>query len=280
MKTLVNKTLFITGASRGIGRAIALRAAADGARIAIVAKTDKPHPTLPGTIHTVASEIVDAGGEALPIPVDIRRDDEIAKAVRDTVERFGGIDIVINNASALDLSTTLNLPMSRFDLMFDINVRGTFAVTRACLPHLRRSANPHILTMSPPLDLVPTWFGEHCAYTVSKYAMSMTVLGFAEEFHGDGVAVNALWPQTMIETAASRLLGMPQSACRWPEIMADAAHAVLVQPARACTGNFFIDEDVLRAAGLRNFDKYATTLGVDLALDLFVREPEGVNRND
>lgn len=272
MSTLRDKTVLITGGSRGIGRAIALRAAADGARVVIAAKTDVPHPTLPGTIHTVAREIVDRGGEALPLALDVRNDEAIAAAVDATVTRFGGIDVLVNNASALNLSKTSNLPMSRFDLMFDINVRGTFATTRACLPHLTRAENPHVLTLSPPLDLVPGWFGDHCAYTMSKYAMSMTVLGFADEFRDRGIAVNALWPRTMIETAASGLLGVRADGCRVPEIMADAAHAVLVQDSRACTGRFFIDEDVLRDAGLRDFERYAVSPGAALTTDLFVHE--------
>jgi citronellol/citronellal dehydrogenase len=270
MTTLRSKTIFITGGSRGIGRAIAHRAAADGARIVIAAKTDTPHPKLGGTVHTVAQEIIELGGEALPLVVDVRDDAALVDAVAVAVERFGGIDVLVNNASALNLSKTLDLPMSRFDLMFDINVRGTFAATKACLPHLKTAQNPHVLTLSPPLDLVPRWFGDHCGYTMSKYAMSMTVLGFAEEFRDDGVAVNALWPRTMIETAASEIIGVSADGCRKPEIMADAAYAILTRDSRTCTGNFFLDETVLRDCGTSNFERYASTPGASLVDDLFV----------
>jgi citronellol/citronellal dehydrogenase len=271
MTTLRSKTIFITGGSRGIGRAIAHRAAADGARIVIAAKTDTPHPKLRGTIHTVAQEIIELGGEALPLVVDVRDDAALVDAVAVAVERFGGIDVLVNNASALNLSKTLDLPMGRFDLMFDINVRGTFAATKACLPHLKTAQNPHVLTLSPPLDLVPRWFGDHCGYTMSKYAMSMTVLGFAEEFRDYRVAVNALWPCTMIETEASEIIGVSADECRKPEIMADAAYAILTRDSRTCTGNFFLDENVLRDCGTSNFERYASTPGASLVNDLFVR---------
>jgi citronellol/citronellal dehydrogenase len=274
MTTLRSKTIFITG-----GRAMAHRAAADGARIVIAAKTDAPHPKLPGTIHTVAKEIIELCGEALPLVVDVRDDAALVDAVAVAVKRFGGIDVLVNNASAVNLSKTLDLPMSRFDLIFDINVRGTFAATKACLPHLKTAQNPHVLTLSPPLDLVPRWFGDHCGYTISKYAMSMTVLGyamsmtvlgFAAEFRDDGMAVNALWPRTMIETAASEIIGVSADGCRRPEIMADAAYAILTRDSRTCTGNFFLDEDVLRDSGTSNFERYASTPGASLVNDLFV----------
>jgi citronellol/citronellal dehydrogenase len=274
MTTLRSKTIFITG-----GRAMAHRAAADGARIVIAAKTDAPHPKLPGTIHTVAKEIIELCGEALPLVVDVRDDAALVDAVAVAVKRFGGIDVLVNNASAVNLSKTLDLPMSRFDLIFDINVRGTFAATKACLPHLKTAQNPHVLTLSPPLDLVPRWFGDHCGYTISKYAMSMTVLGyamsmtvlgFAAEFRDDGMAVNALWPRTMIETAASEIIGVSADGCRRPEIMADAAYAILTRDSRTCTGNFFLDEDVLRDCGTSNFERYASTPGASLVNDLFV----------
>ncbi|MGI3903153.1 MAG: SDR family oxidoreductase [Janthinobacterium lividum] len=271
MTTLAGKTIFITGGSRGIGRAIALRAAGDGANIVIAAKTDKPHPKLPGTIHSVAQEIVRRGGQALPIAIDIRDDDAIVAAVARTVERFGSLDILVNNASALNVAKTSDLPMNRFDLMFDINVRGTFATTKACFADLRRASNPHVLTLSPPLDLVPRWFGDHCAYTMSKYAMSMSVLGFAEELRPYGIGVNALWPRTMIATAAMGALGVDTVGCRTPDIMADAAYAVLIRDGKHCTGNFFIDEDVLRASGSVDFERYSVTPGAPLTPDLFVR---------
>jgi citronellol/citronellal dehydrogenase len=221
-------------------------------------------------VHTVAEEIIELGGEALPLVVDVRDDAALVDAVAVAAERFGGIDVLVNNASALNLSKTLDLPMSRFDLMFDINVRGAFAATKACLPYLKTAQNPHVLTLSPPLDLVPRWFGDHCGYTMSKYAMSMTVLGFAEEFRDDGVAVNALWPRTMIETEASKIIGVSADGCRKPEIMADAAYAILTRDSRTCTGNFFMDENVLRDCGTTNFERYASRPGANLVNDLFV----------
>jgi citronellol/citronellal dehydrogenase len=267
---LRDRTLFITGGSRGIGRAIALKAAADGANVVIAAKTDTPHPKLPGTIHSVAQEIEDAGGNSLALQLDIRDDQAIQAAVIAAVDRFGGIDILVNNASALNLSKTVDLPMARFDLMFDVNVRGTFAVTQACVPHLAKAENPHVLTLCPPLDLVPSWFGDHVAYTMSKFGMSMSVLGMAEEFKPQRIAVNALWPRTMIETAASKMFGLSSEGCRTPEIMADAAYAVLTRDSGSCTGNFFVDEYLLREAGMRDFDRYAAVPGVALISDLFV----------
>nr|AAR27578.1 short chain dehydrogenase [Rhodococcus sp. TK6] len=270
MTTLRDRTVFITGGSRGIGRAIALRAAADGANIVIAAKTDIPHPKLPGTIHSVADEIVTAGGRALPLVVDVRNDDQIAAAVDKAAATFGGIDVLVNNASAIFLEQTLSTPMSRFDLVLDINVRGTFAVSQACLPHLARSTNPHILTLSPPLELNPKWFAAHCAYTMSKYAMSMTVLGLAAEFRDRGIAVNALWPQTMIETAASSVIGVEAAGCRTTEIMSDAAHAIVTSLSSELTGHFFIDEDLLRQRGSTDFRKYEVVPGMPLVKDLFV----------
>jgi citronellol/citronellal dehydrogenase len=269
--SLRGKTVLITGGSRGIGRSIALKAAADGANIVIAAKTNEPHPKLPGTIQTVAREIEEAGGRAVPLQLDVRRDDEIRSTVEKAVDAFGGIDILVNNASALNLSKTPDLPMSRFDLMLSVNLRGTFATTQACLPFLREASNPHVLVLSPPLDLVPSWFGDHCAYTISKYGMSMCVLGMAEEFRADGIAVNALWPRTMIDTAASKHFGLSGAGCRNPEIMADAAHAILTKDSGSFTGNFCIDEDVLRDAGMTSFEHYAVVAGAPLANDLFVR---------
>ena len=277
MATLAGKTLFVSGGSRGIGLAIALRAARDGANVAIAAKTSDPHPKLPGTIHSAAAEIEAAGGRALPLLCDIRDDAAVAGAVAATVARFGGIDILVNNASAISLTGTLATPMKRFDLMFGVNVRGTYACSQACLPHLVAAAkagrNPHILTLSPPLNLDPKWFAPHVAYTMAKYGMSMCVLGMAEEFRGAGVAVNALWPRTVIATAAIAMIpGASEQVAqmRRPDIMADAAHAVLTRDARATTGNFFLDEDVLREAGVTDFAGYAVQPGAPLMPDLFL----------
>ncbi len=256
--TLAGKTLFISGGSRGIGRAIALRAARDGARIAIAAKTDVPHAHLPGTIHTVAQEIAAVGGEALPIACDIRFEDQVAAAVAQTVAAFGGIDILVNNASAISLTDTLATPMKRFDLMLAVNLRGTFVCSQTCIPHLKLAANPHILTLAPPLDLRPQWFAPHLPYTISKYGMAMCVLGMAEEFRADGIGVNALWPRTVIATDALKLIpGIDLARCRRPEIVGDAAHAILTRPARTTTGNFFSDEEVLAAAGIKDLTTYA-----------------------
>jgi len=256
--TLAGKTLFISGASRGIGLAMALRAARDGANIAIAAKTDKPHPRLPGTIHTAAQEIEAAGGRALPLMVDIRDPVQVAEAVAATVDRFGGLDICINNASAIQLTGTLETPMRRFDLMHQVNARGTFCVSRACLPHLLKADNPHLLMISPPLNLNPRWFKNHVAYTMAKYGMSLCVLGMAAEFADRDVGVNALWPRTAIATAALKLLpGVDPAFCRTPEIMADAAHVVLTQPAADTSGNFFIDDEVLATAGVTDLTEYA-----------------------
>jgi citronellol/citronellal dehydrogenase len=269
--TLQGKTLFITGATRGIGKAIALRAARDGANIVIAAKSNVPNPKLPGTIHTAADEIVAAGGQALAIRCDVREEADVQAAVAATVERFGGIDILVNNASAISLTGTLDTPMKRFDLMFGVNVRGTFLASQACLPHLMKAANPHILTLAPPLNMAPKWFAPHVAYTMAKYGMSQCVLGMAEEFRGAGVAVNALWPRTVIHTAALAMIpGVDPARCRTVEIMADAAHAVLTTPSRERTGQFLIDEDVLRAAGMTDFSGYAVSPGADLLPDLFL----------
>ena len=270
------KTIFISGASRGIGLAIVRRCAADGANVAIVAKTAEPNPKLPGTIYSAADEIEAAGGKALPLQVDIRDEAQVVEAARRTVETFGGIDIVINNASAINLTPTGETSMKRFDLMFGVNVRGTFLVTQACLPHLQQSAqagrNPHVLTLAPPLNMQARWFAPHVAYTMAKYGMSMCVLGHAEEFRPLGIAVNALWPRTVIQTAALQMIpGVRPEHCRSVEIMADAAHAILTADARTTTGNFFIDETVLRERGVTDFDRYAVVPGSrSLMPDLFL----------
>ncbi|HEY0514307.1 MAG TPA: NAD(P)-dependent oxidoreductase [Thermoanaerobaculia bacterium] len=275
MADLKGKTLFITGASRGIGKAIALRAAADGANVAIAAKTAAPHPKLPGTIHEAAAEVEAAGGRALPLQVDIRDEDQVLSAVARTVETFGGIDILVNNASAINLTGTLQTPIKRFDLMWGVNARGTFLCSQACIPHLRQAPNPHILTLSPPINLDPRWFALHTAYTISKYGMSLCVLGMAAEFKADGIAVNALWPRTVIATAALAMLGgiAPPEKCRKPEIMADAAHVILTRDSREATGTFYIDEDVLREAGVTDFERYAVSPGQPLRTDLFLGDP-------
>jgi citronellol/citronellal dehydrogenase len=264
--SLRGKTLFISGASRGIGLAIAVRAAKDGANVAIAAKSDRPNPKLPGTIHTAAEAIEAAGGKALPMQVDIRDENAVAAAVKQCAEHFGGVDILVNNASAISLTGTLDTPMKRFDLMFGVNVRGTFVCSQACLPYLQESAkagrNPHILSLSPPLSMKPRWFAPHVAYTMAKYGMSMCVLGMAEEFRRDGVAVNALWPRTVIATAALNVIALADpKRGRKPDIMADAAHVILTRDARSCTGNFFIDDEVLASAGVNDLDQYAVTPG-------------------
>ena len=269
--SLKGKTLFITGASRGIGLAIALRAARDGANIAIAAKTVTPHPKLEGTIHSAAAAIEAAGGAALPIPCDIRDEKQIAEAVRQTAERFGGIDICINNASAISLTPTLETPAKRYDLMQAVNGRGTFLVSQACLPHLLKAPSGHILTMAPPIDLDPKWFAPHVAYTTAKYAMSLISLGLAAEFAGR-VAVNCLWPRTLIATAAIRNVVGGEEAMRQarrPDIMADAAHAILVKD-KSFTGNFLIDDSFLASEGVADFDRYRVDQTVDLGPDFFV----------
>ena len=273
MADLKDKTLFITGGSRGIGLAIALRAARDGANVVIAAKTTEPHPKLPGTIYTAAEAIERAGGRALPVQTDIREEDQVLAAVEQAVDHFGGIDILVNNASAISLTGTLATPMKRFDLMLGINTRGTYLCSRACLPHLKRAANPHILTLSPPINLNPRWFGPHVAYTIAKYGMSMCVLGMAEEFRAERIAVNALWPRTTIATAALQIIpGAAPEAGRTPEIMADAAHYVLTRPRGSLTGGFLIDEEVLREAGVTDFSRYAFKAGEKLRIDLFLDE--------
>jgi citronellol/citronellal dehydrogenase len=271
--SLRGKTLFISGGSRGIGLAIALRAARDGANVTIAAKTAEPHPKLPGTIHTAARAIEQAGGKALPVVCDIREEGQVAEAVARTAERFGGIDICVNNASAIQLTGTLETEMKRFDLMHQVNARGTFLVSRMCIPHLRLAENPHILNLAPPLDMAAKWFKGHVAYTMAKFGMSMCTLGMSAEFAADGIAVNSLWPLTAIDTAAVRnLLGGETVAAqsRSPDIMADAAYAVFNRPSREATGNFYIDEEVLRAEGVTDFSKYAPQATGPLAGDFFV----------
>jgi citronellol/citronellal dehydrogenase len=272
-RSLRGKVLVMSGGSRGIGLAIALRAARDGAGVAIIAKTEEPHPKLEGTIYSAAEEIRAAGGQALPIAGDVRDDDRVQAAVQQVVDAFGGIDICVNNASAIDLSPVGSITMKRYDLMQDINTRGTFVLTRACLPHLKRAANPHVLTLSPPLNLNPSWFGRSLAYTIAKYGMSMCTLGFAEEFRTYGVAANSLWPRTTIATAAVRnLLGGEDAMrnSRDPRIVADAAYAILTRPSRACTGRFFIDDEVLAEEGITDLSVYGgveNELQTDLFLD-------------
>ncbi len=271
MATLENKTIFITGASRGIGRSIALRCAQDGANIVIAAKTAEPHPKLSGTIHTVAREVEQAGGHALPLRVDIRDDEAVFAAVKQAAGTFGGIDILVNNASAINLTGTLATPIKRYDLMQAINARGTYLCSQACLPHLLKAANPHILTLSPPLNLNPRWVAAHAAYTISKYGMSLCTLGMAAEFKERGVAVNSLWPRTTIATAAVEVF-FPEAlaSSRKPEIMADAAYLVLTRDSRSATGNFYIDDEVLRAAGVTDLARYAVTPGVPPSPDIFL----------
>jgi citronellol/citronellal dehydrogenase len=273
---LSGKRIFITGGSRGIGLAIALRAARDGASIAIAAKTAEVNPKLPGTIYSAAEEIKAAGGKALPIQCDLRDENQIEAAVAQAAQEFGGIDILINNASAINLTKTEATPAKRFDLMFDVNVRGTFLTSQAVIPHLKKSAadgrNPHILNLSPPLSMKPVWFKNHVAYTMAKYGMSMCVLGMSAEFKRDGIGVNALWPRTAIDTAALAMIpGVDTAACRTPEILADAAYIILNRPAADCTGNFFVDDEVLASEGITDLDKYAVVPGTkDFLLDFFL----------
>lgn len=271
--SLTGKTLFITGASRGIGLAIGLRAARDGANVVVAAKTAKAHPKLPGTIFSAAAEIEAAGGKALALQVDVRCEESVQAAVDAAVDRFGGIDICVNNASAIALTGTFETEMKRYDLMHQINSRGTFLVSRACIPHLRNAENPHVLTMAPPLDLRPQWFAQHPAYTVSKYTMSLYMMAMAAEFLHEGIAFNALWPRTMIATSAikfnlSDAEGMRR--CRSPAIMADAACAIFERSSRQCSGRFFIDDEVLWAEGVSDFAAYAVDPSADLEVDLFV----------
>ena len=274
--TLAGKRIFITGGSRGIGLAIALRAAADGASIAIAAKTTEANPKLPGTIYTAADEINAAGGTALPIQCDLRDENQIEAAIKLAADTFGGIDILINNASAINLTRTEATPAKRFDLMFDVNVRGTFLTSQAAIPYLRASAeagrNPHILNLSPPLSMKPIWFKNHVAYTMAKYGMSMCVLGMAAEFKRDGIAVNALWPRTVIETAALQMIpGIDASAGRTPAILADSAYIIFNRPSTECTGNFFVDDELLASEGITDLEKYSVTPGTkDFLLDFFL----------
>ena len=271
-RSLAGKVIVMSGGSRGIGLAIALRAARDGAKVAIIAKTEEPHPKLEGTIHTAAAAIRAAGGEALPIAGDVRDDERVQAAVAQVVEHFGGIDICVNNASAIDLSTVDSIAMKRYDLMQDINTRGTFLLTKACLPQLKKAVNPHVLTLSPPLNLNPAWFGRSLAYAIAKYGMSLCTLGFAEEFREYGIAANSLWPRTTIATAAVRnLLGGEEAMrrSRDPRIVADAAHAILTRPSRHCTGRFFIDEEVLAEEGITDLSVYGGMEG-ELQTDIFL----------
>ena len=267
-----NKTIFITGATRGIGREIALRCARDGANVVVTGKTSDPHPKLPGTIHSVAAEVVAAGGQALAIQMDVRDENAITAAVAQAVAHFGGIDVLVNNASAIQLTNTLQTPARRLDLMWDVNMRATFLASQACIPHLKKAANPHVLSLSPPLDMQAKWFAPHVAYTMSKFGMSMVMLGMAREFAADGIAFNALWPRTTIATAAIEF-NFPEAilrASRKPAIMADAAHAILVRESRSCSGNFFIDEEVLRGSGVTDFSQYAVDPTVAPFKDLFL----------
>ncbi|HEY1838395.1 MAG TPA: NAD(P)-dependent oxidoreductase [Rhizomicrobium sp.] len=282
--SLKGKTLFVSGASRGIGLAIAVRAARDGANVAVVAKTAEPHPKLPGTIYTAAEEIEKAGGKALPVICDIRFEDQVQAAVEQTVAKFGGLDICVNNASAISLTGTLQTDMKRYDLMNGINARGTYLVSRTCIPHLKNAANPHVLNLSPPLDMSAKWFAGHTAYTMAKFGMSMCVLGMAAEFKDQGIAFNALWPRTGIATAAIRnaLAGDEgMQHCRTVDILADAAHMVFNKPAREFTGNFLIDDTFLAAEGITDFDKYRVDPTKDLMPDFFVPDsvppPKGVS---
>ncbi len=272
MLNLKNKVVFITGASRGIGREIALRCARDGAKIAIAAKTAEEHPKLEGTIYSVAKEITAMGGEALPLIVDVRDEEMVSNAVLKTVETFGGIDVLINNASAINLSSTLNLAPKKFDLIFAVNMRATFMCSKICVPYLKQSSNPHILTLSPPLSMKPKWFKKHVAYTMSKYGMSMCTLGMADEFKADGIAVNSLWPKTIIATAAiaNNISKIIYHMSRKPSIVADAAYEIITSDSKLVTGNFFIDEALLREKGVTNFGQYAMHRFLPVLRDIFV----------
>jgi citronellol/citronellal dehydrogenase len=272
MSGLRDKVIFITGSSRGIGREIALRCARDGAKVVITGKTVEAHAKLPGTIHSVAEEVLQAGGQALAIQLDVRDEQAIQAAVAQTVAQFGGIDVLVNNASAISLSGTLDTPAKKLDLMWDVNMRATFLASQACIPHLKRAANPHILTLSPPLNMDAKWFAPHVAYSISKYGMSLCALGMAKEFAADGIGVNCLWPRTTIATSAIEF-NFPEAilrASRKPAIVADAAHAILLRDSRTCSGFFFIDEEVLRASGVKDFEQYAVSPGERLYNDLFL----------
>lgn len=273
MENFKNKTVFITGGSRGIGKAIGLRLAKQGANIVIAAKTDKAHPKLPGTIYTAADEIRQAGGKALPLVVDIRKEEMVSQAVKKTEEEFGCLDMLVNNASAINLSNTLEMDMKRFDLLYQVNSRGTFLVSKTCIPLLMKSKNPHILNLSPPLDLADKWFAPHVAYSIAKFNMSLFVLGMAKEFKSRGIGINALWPKTLIATAAVRnIAGGPEmiKKARSAKIVADAAGFILKRDSRSCTGNFFIDEEVLKEEGIKDFDQYAIDPDSKLQMDLFI----------
>lgn len=272
MPELSGRTVLVTGASRGIGRAIALRCARDGANVVITGKTEEPHPKLPGTIHTVVKEAEEAGGRAIAVRLDVRDEAQVAACVERTVEAFGGIDVLVNNASAIHLAGVAETPAKRFDLMFGINARGTFLASRAAIPHLREASNPHILTLAPPLNLDPAWFAPHAPYTASKYVMTMLAIGMAGELAEDGIASNALWPRTTIATAAVEFVVGAEliERSRTPDVMADAAHAIFSRPARSCTGNAFIDEDVLREEGVADFSAYAVNPKAELKTDLFL----------
>ncbi len=275
--SLAGKTLFISGASRGIGLAVALRAARDGANVVVAAKTAEPHPHLPGTIYTAAEAIEQAGGKALPILLDIRDVEAIDAAMAKAADHFGGIDVVLNNASAISKTPTVETEVKRYDLMHDINARGTFFVSKAAIPYLRKASNPHVLTMSPPINLDPTWFKPHVAYTMSKYAMSMTVLGMAEEYRAEGIAFNALWPRYGIATAAIEFAAADADQlkhCRTPEIMADAAYEILTRPSRKCTGNFFIDDTLLAETGVTDFTRYRVDPTQPLRVGMYLREDD------
>ena len=272
MINLCNKTIFITGSSRGIGREIALRCARDGANVVITGKTAEAHAKLPGTIHSVAAEVQQAGGQVLATQLDVRDENAIQAAVEQAARHFGGIDVLVNNASAISLTDTPNTPAKRLDLMWDVNMRATFLASQSCIPHLKKSANPHILNLSPPLNMDAKWFAPHVAYSISKYGMSLCALGMAREFAADGIAVNCLWPRTTIATAAVEF-NFPETvlrASRKPAIVADAAHHILMRDSRECTGNFFVDEDVLRGAGMEDFGQYAVTPGVPPFNDIFL----------
>ena len=274
MPDLAGKTCFITGSSRGIGRAIALRCAQDGANVVVIGKTVKPHEKLSGTIYTVADEVREAGGQALALGLDVRDEMAIDAAVQQVVDEFGGIDVLINNASAISLTPTLSTSMKRFDLMIGVNVRATFACAKACIPYLKQSSNPHILTMSPPLNMAAKWFKDHLAYTYSKYGMSMCTLGLSAEFKADGIAVNSLWPRTTIATAAVEVHFPPEilAASRTPDIMSDAAYAIITQDSRSATGQFYIDETFLRSQGVADFEQYMVTPGATPFTDLYLED--------